>query len=111
MATQTLTESERMRRVPGIVFADGVSGRVPRIAGTGLEVFEIVKIHRELALARGELAAALHWLTPGQIEAALRYAVEFPVEVEARLQRENAGTPEEIWAKYPFMRPSGTGAS
>jgi hypothetical protein len=42
MTTGLLTEAEKMRRVPGIAFADGTSGRVPRIAGTGLEVFKSI---------------------------------------------------------------------
>ncbi len=111
MATQVLSESETMRRVPGIVFADGVFGRVPRIAGTGLEVSEIVKTYRELARDRARLGESFHWLTPIQLDAALRYATEFPAEIEVRLQRENVGTPEQVWAKYPFMRPSETEAS
>ncbi len=35
-------EVERTQRVPGIVFARGTSERVPRIAGTGTEVSEII---------------------------------------------------------------------
>ncbi len=35
---ELLEEAVKMRRCPGIVFADGPSGRRARVAGTGLEV-------------------------------------------------------------------------
>lgn len=40
IAKDFLTEAIKMRRCPGIVFADGVSGRKARIAGIGLEVWD-----------------------------------------------------------------------
>ena len=42
IAKDLLGEAIKMRRCPGIVFADGVSGRRARIAGTGLEVWEVI---------------------------------------------------------------------
>jgi hypothetical protein len=43
MTAQTIDEAARMTRVPGIIFVDSATGgRVARIAGTGLEVWEII---------------------------------------------------------------------
>ncbi|MBA2345920.1 MAG: hypothetical protein H0V83_12655, partial [Rubrobacter sp.] len=42
LATSLLREALRMRRVPGIVFVDGLDSRRAAVAGTGLEVWEIV---------------------------------------------------------------------
>ena len=106
VAGELLTEAVRMRRVPGIVFADGVSGRVARVAGTGLEVWEIIQGYQ----ASGEewqcLREAYDWLSEAQLRAALAYYEAFPAEIEERLQREARWTPEHLYATYPFMRPS-----
>lgn len=50
---ELLRESVRMRRVPGIVFADGPSGRRAVVAGTGLDVWEIVAPGTRLARTTG----------------------------------------------------------
>src|SRR5690349_4071674 len=42
MANELLTEALKMRRCPGILFVEGPSGRRARIAGTGVEVWEVV---------------------------------------------------------------------
>ena len=42
MTTELLDEGIRMRRAPGIVFADGATGRRAVVAGTGLDVWEVI---------------------------------------------------------------------
>ena len=37
-----LQEAVRMRRVPGISFVDSITGRRPVLAGTGLDVWEVI---------------------------------------------------------------------
>ena len=37
-----LMEAIKMRRCPGIIFAEGVSGRRAKVGGTGIEVWEII---------------------------------------------------------------------
>ena len=105
LAGKALSEVEKMRRVPGVVFADGPVGRRPRIAGTGLDVFEIIKEYRICERDRGCLAEAFHWLTPDQLQAALSYYETFPEEIDARLELEASLTPEVIRAKYPWPSP------
>lgn len=96
VATEIQSETEKMRLVPGIYFADEPAGRVAKVPGTGLGVWEIIDgLRREEgdveALRRG-----FHWLTDQQIDAALTYARLFPVEIEGRLKIEDEVTPEYL---------------
>lgn len=90
MLMKTTFETERMARVPGIEFADGTEGRVPRVAGTGIEVFEIVKTCKAACGDMSLLARAYSWLTPPQIEAALAYWRAFPAEIDRRVAEDEA---------------------
>jgi uncharacterized protein (DUF433 family) len=87
-AEQLLDEVEKMRRVPGIVFTDGTLGRVPRIAGTGIEVFEVIQRYEGFDHSWDRLAESFDWLKPEQLRAALAYYEAYPDEVNARLDRE-----------------------
>ena len=89
-AEQLLEEVEKQRRVPGIIFADGPTGRRARIAGTGIEVFEVMWSYRANGENRERLAAEYDWLRPDQLDAALAYAEAFPEEIERHLQRAEA---------------------
>jgi hypothetical protein len=90
MTTHLLSEGEKMRRVPGITFVDSPTGRRAHVDESGLDVFEVIKVYRECGEDRRRLAMALHWLSDGQLAAALAYARESPDEIEARLAREDA---------------------
>ena len=46
-----LEEALRMRQCPGIYFADEPAGREAKVAGTGLSVWEVVKVVHESAKA------------------------------------------------------------
>ena len=105
VAKEMLAEAIKMRRIPGIVFADGPSGRVARVAGTGLEVFEIIRAFRDMDEDWERLRAAYHWLSENQLRAALAYAAAYPEEIGERLRADERWTPETLWATYPFMRP------
>jgi uncharacterized protein (DUF433 family) len=59
-----LEEALRMRRCPGIVFVDGPTGRRPVLAGTGLEVWEVVKAYRDCGEDFKKLKETLDWLSP-----------------------------------------------
>ena len=93
------SEAEKLRAVPGIVFADGAAGRRARIVGTGIEVFEIIKAYRQMDCDLAQLRIAYDWLTSEQLQAALTYAVTFPEEIEQRLKLED--TLEERHAFLP----------
>jgi uncharacterized protein (DUF433 family) len=105
VANEMLTEAVKMRRIPGIVFADGAAGRRARVAGTGIEVFEVMQTHRAVGEDWEQLREAYHWLDERQLRAALAYAEGYPDEIEERLRAEEHWTPERTWATYPFMKP------
>src|SRR5919198_5830930 len=67
VANEMLTEAVRMRRIPGIVFADGPTGRRARVAGTGIDVFEIVRDYRTMGADWAQLRRAYHWLDERQL--------------------------------------------
>lgn len=105
VANELLVEAVKMRRCPGIVFADGPSGRRARIAGTGLDVFEVIASHQGLDRDFGRLQAAYHWLSEVQLPAALGYAAAYPAEIEQQVARNAAWTPERIAAQHPALVP------
>jgi uncharacterized protein (DUF433 family) len=83
-----VAEVERMERVPGIVFAWGSFERVPRIAGTGIEVFEVIGVYKAVDGDWDRLKRAFDFLSEEQLKAALHYYREYPEEVDARLAEE-----------------------
>lgn len=101
MTTKPLSEAEKMARVPGIIFADGPCGRRARIAGTGLEVFEIIEGYLSMERDERRLRRAFHWLTPEQLQAALDYYAVFPDEIDGWLALQAEITPEKIREMFP----------
>jgi uncharacterized protein (DUF433 family) len=104
MTTELLTEEEKMRRVPGIIFANGAAGRRARVAGTGLEVFEIIHGFESAGEDLEKLMESFHWLRAEQILAALHYYREFPEEIDTILDEMEAMVPPEIQAEYESKR-------
>jgi uncharacterized protein (DUF433 family) len=101
-----LTEAIKMRQHPGIVFADEPAGRRARIAGTGIDVWEVVREYRANSGDLDTLRQAFHWLQERQLQAALRYAESYPEEIEAFVCGDDQVIVEEVWAKYPRTRPA-----
>jgi len=104
-ATELLEEALRMRWAPGVVFVDGPAGRRAAVAGTGLDVWEIVAAWRASAKDFAQLRQSYGWLTELQLRAALAYYELYPHEIDARLERENQWTPERVASDLPFARP------
>lgn len=94
--TDLLTEAVRMRRVPGIVFGDGPTGRRAVVAGSGIDVWEVIATWQEGNRDFEQLRRNYDWLGEAQLRAALRYYELYPEEIEARLERERRWTPETI---------------
>jgi uncharacterized protein (DUF433 family) len=105
VANEMLAEAVKMRRVPGVLFADSPLGRIAQIAGTGLAIWEIVRTFREVSDDSGRLQAAYHWLTERQLRAALAYAAAYSEEIESRIAEEVLLESQEIWRQYPFLAP------
>jgi uncharacterized protein (DUF433 family) len=97
-----LREAVRMRRVPGIVFVDSRTGRRPMVAGTGLDVWEIIAAWHAVARDEARLREAFDWLGSAQLRAALNYYALYPEEIDARLAVEERWTPERVRSELPF---------
>ena len=106
VATSLLREAVRMRRAPGVVFMDGAGGRRAVIAGTGLDVWEVVSQFKELGESFEELKGSYPWLSDVQLSSALSYYGLYPEEIDARIEREEHWSAERLWEEHPFMRPS-----
>jgi uncharacterized protein (DUF433 family) len=69
---------------PLIVFVDEAAGRRARLAGTGLDVWEVVGTVRDNG-GSAAAAAAYHRLPEWWVHAALGYYADFPDEVDASI--------------------------
>lgn len=92
-ARELLEDGGRMRRIPGIVFADGAAGRRAIIAGTKIDVWEVIATWRSGGEDETELAANYLLLSPYQRQAALAYYATYPDEIDERLAQEARWTP------------------
>ncbi len=102
-ANQLLNEAIRMRRCPGIVFTSGPSGRRATVAGTGVDVWEIIATHKSVENNAVRLQRAYSWLQESQLRAALAYYAVYPDEVEARLAQEGRWTADAMAERYPAL--------
>lgn len=101
-AAELLDEAIRMRRAPGIVFADGPAGRRAVVAGTGLDVWEIVAAWRAAGDDVGALKATYDWLDEAALHAALGYYRLYPADIDTRLAREAEWTEDRVRLELPF---------
>lgn len=105
MTTELLDEAIRGRRAPGVSFVDGPAGRRAVVAGTGLDVWEVIATWKEGGESYELLRQNYPWLSEIQLRAALGYYQLYPSEIDARLEREARWTPERAWRELPFSRP------
>ncbi len=103
MTAELLEEAIRIRKAPGVLFVDGPAGRRATLAGSGLDVWEVIATWKE----GGDelLRQSYPWLTEPQLRAALGYYELYPQEIDARLAREASWTPERVQRELPFARP------
>ncbi|MHB8575887.1 MAG: DUF433 domain-containing protein [Dehalococcoidia bacterium] len=99
VAGKALSEAEKLRRVPGVVYVDGAVGRRARVIGA-LDVFEIIKQYREVGYSRERLTAEFDWLTAQQLDTAVAFYEAFPEEIDERLALEDEVTP--AWLREHF---------
>jgi uncharacterized protein (DUF433 family) len=98
-----LTEAIKMRRCPGIVFTDGVTGRKARVAGTGLEVWEIITTYIGVKQNFKRLQKAYHWLTEQQLRAALGYYAVYREEIDQQIEQNASWSKDTIIENYPHL--------
>src|SRR5262245_20116071 len=102
-ANELLAEALKMRRCPGIVFADGPAGRRARLAGTGLDVWEIIASYKSLDRNFVRLRRAYHWLTELQLQSALGYYAAYPEEIDEQINRNEAWTKKRLAQEHPAL--------
>ena len=101
-----LQEAIKMRRCPGIIFAEGTSGRRARVAGTGIEVWEVIAAYKSVKEDFKRLKKAYHWLSGQQLKAALGYYAIYPKEIDRLIEQNEQWNDERLRERYPFMRSS-----
>jgi uncharacterized protein (DUF433 family) len=108
-ALDLLSEGVRMRRAPGILFADGPTGRRAVVAGTGLDVWEVIRTWQDVGRSLDETRANYPWLSETQLRAAIGYYELYPTEVDERVKREREWTTERVTRELPFAKPRREG--
>ena len=103
IARDLLIEAVRMRRCPGITFADGPTGRRAKIAGTGIDIWEFIATFKGLGENYDRLKKAYHWLSDQQIRSALSYYALYPNEIDERIHRNDDITEAQIIDRFPFL--------
>ena len=78
VANELLEEAVKIHRCPGIIFTEGVKGRRARVAGTGIEVWEIIATYKSVGENLRRLRQAYHRLTDQQLKSALGYYKAYP---------------------------------
>lgn len=109
LARDLLVEAVKMRRCPGIVFADGPAGRRARIAGTGIDVWELIAAFKGIKEDYEKLKTAYHWLNDAQIRSALSYYALYPEEIEGYIDQNESITESKILKRFPFLAKLETG--
>lgn len=97
-----IDEGIRLAKCPGILFADGPSGRRATIAGTGIDVWEVVRTLRSCQGDEAAMRALYPQLTHAQVTAALRYAKAYSGEIAERIALADAVEAEAMETVPPL---------
>ena len=103
MTKELLEEAVKMHRCPGIVFSEGVNGKRARIAGTGLEVWEVIANYKSVGENFERLKTAYHWLAELQLRAALGYYHAYSDEIEQLIDQNESWTTDSIRKRHPLL--------
>ena len=105
IAKDLLAEAVKMRRCPGIVFVNGVRGRKAKIAGTGLDVWEIIATYISVNNKFPRLRKAYHWLSDQQLKAAIGYYTAYRDEIDRLIEQNESWSSKTVVDHYPFLDP------
>jgi uncharacterized protein (DUF433 family) len=103
IARDLLIEAVKMRRCPGVTFADGPSGRRAKIAGTGIDIWELIATFRSIDENYKKLKETYHWLSDQQIRSALSYYAIYPDEIDEKIARNEDITQAQVVKRFPFL--------
>ena len=107
VANELLDEAVKVQRCPGIVFTEGTAGRRARIAGTGIEVWEVIATYKSVNKDFSRLKKAYHWLTEQQIRSAVGYYRAYTEEVDHLIKQNEGLTKEHVHERHPFLIRGG----
>jgi uncharacterized protein (DUF433 family) len=108
IARDLLIEAVKMRRCPGITFADSPTGRRAKIAGTGIDIWEFIATFKSLCENYDKLKKTYHWLSDQQIRSALSFYALYPDEIDEKITRNEDITQEQVIKRFPFLsKPAG----
>lgn len=100
LAERYVDEGLRMDDHPGIAFADGPAGRRAVLAGSGLDVWEVIVTLRQ---NRNSLEATARYLElpVATLRPAIGYYAAYPAEIDDRiaLNEEVARAAQEAWRR------------
>ncbi len=105
---ELLQEAIKMRRCPGIVFTEGISGCRARIAGTGIEVWEVIASYKSMDKDLRRLRKSYQWLTEQQLRVSIGYWKIYPNEIDHLIMQNESWTVERIHERYPFLEKTGS---
>jgi uncharacterized protein (DUF433 family) len=103
VARDLLVEAVKMKNCPGIVFAAGPTGRRARIAGTGLDVWEVVATFKGVGENYTQLKKAYDWLSEPPLRSALSYYALYPKEIDERIRRNADMNRDKVLKRFPFL--------
>lgn len=106
MTNELLEEAVKAHRCPGIIFTEGIRGRRARVAGTGIEVWEIIATYRSVGKNLNRLKRAYHWLTSQQLQSALGYYKAYAEEIDRLIAANETHTPEHTHERHSFLPSS-----
>lgn len=89
-----IDEGLRMDEHPLVYFRQGELGRRPALLGTNLDIASVIETIRQNDNSIGEAAEYLE-LPAEQVEACLRYYVDYKGEVDALIERARAAADRE----------------
>ena len=89
-AQDLMEEALRLRLCPGVYFTDEVAGRIAKVSGTGLAVWEVIRDYLDLRQDEAALRAQFPHLSPAQIQACLLYYGKYREEIDESIA-ENRG--------------------
>src|SRR4030042_3084080 len=103
VTNELLEEALKMKRCPGIVFTVGTTGRQARLAGRGIEVWEVIATYKGIAEDFARLSKAYHWLSEQQLRAAIGYYAVYTDEIDTLIKQNEEMDTKQIHEKYPFL--------
>ncbi len=108
IARDLLVEAVKMRKCPGVIFADGPTGRRARIAGTGIDIWELIATFKALSENYDKLKETYHWLSEPQMRSALAYYALYSDEIDEKIRQNEDATQAQVTKRFPFLsKPMG----